>query len=67
MFFIYSRFLYHEMDVVYEERMAEARARDVKYWSRSCDYEMRFTFVGDGDSSACNVVCGLNGGKGPYD
>lgn len=28
---------------------------------------MRFTSVGDGDSGAYNAVCGLNGGKGPYD
>ena len=29
---------------------------------------MRFTtFVGDGDSSAYNAVCKLNGGKGPYE
>lgn len=28
---------------------------------------MRFTaFVGDGDSSACNNLCKLNGRKGPY-
>ena len=40
----------------------------VRIWSRSSDYKMRFiTFVGDGDSSAFNAVCKLNGGKGPYE
>lgn len=40
----------------------------VRIWSRSSDYKMRFTtFVGDGDSSAYNAVCGLNDGKGPYE
>ena len=39
----------------------------VNIWCRSLQYNMGYmTFVGDGDSSAYNAVCQVNGGKGFY-